>query len=71
MTFHQLRKNAGMKQSDIARELGITVAAVSAWEQGKNRPCLDNLTALEKMLGVPLADIVRVFTESRQDDAER
>lgn len=38
MGFLAARTNAGLSQGKVARELGITDAAVSMWENGKTRP---------------------------------
>lgn len=70
MYFRQLRKRAGVKQKDIAREFGISSSAVSSWEHGKSCPGADKLPKLEKMLGVSSSVILRAIDESKSDDEQ-
>ena len=46
-----LRTSAGMTQQEIADALGVTQAAVNAWEHDKARPRYDTLRALAAMFG--------------------
>ena len=58
MTFterlHQLRRQRGLSQEDLAGELGVTRQAVQKWESGASRPDMDNLVALARYFGVTL-----------------
>ena len=38
--------NAGLDQSDVARELNVNITTVSSWETGKTQPSLENFTRL-------------------------
>jgi transcriptional regulator with XRE-family HTH domain len=44
------RKKLGLSQGDIGRELGISLQAVSKWENGYNVPDIVNMIPLCKML---------------------
>jgi len=44
-------RDTGMSQSDLARELGVTRQAVSAWLRGKSKPGLGKLLALDDLSG--------------------
>lgn len=46
----QLREQAGMSQSDLAKRMNITRASVQSWECGENCPSTDNLISLAKIL---------------------
>lgn len=46
------RKEKGISQAVIARRIGISVAAVSNWETGKNELSGDSLIAVAAILGV-------------------
>jgi len=48
----ELREQKGLTQADIARELGVTPAAVSKWENGSSKPRVEVLFRLAKILGV-------------------
>lgn len=49
-----LRKKAGKQQKDVANAIGITAAALSAYEKGKKQPSLDYAIRLAKYYGVSL-----------------
>ena len=49
-----LRKKAGKQQKDVANAIGITAAALSAYEKGKKQPSLDYAIRLAKHYGVSL-----------------
>lgn len=49
-----LRKKAGKQQKDVAKAIGITAAALSAYEKGKKQPSLDYAIRLAKYYGVSL-----------------
>lgn len=66
MSFYQMRKNAGMTQTGIARELKISVGAVSHWETGKKYPSPAHLLRLEEILGVPAGDIIRAINAAAE-----
>jgi transcriptional regulator with XRE-family HTH domain len=42
--FIRIRKRMGLTQAQLARELGVSRAAVSRWESGKR--AIDNVLAL-------------------------
>lgn len=48
----QLRRDAGMLQSDLAEQLDVSKSAVSGWEVGRNQPCYDILIELSILFGV-------------------
>lgn len=49
-----LRKKAGKQQKDVAKAIGITAAALSAYEKGKKQPSLDYAIKLAKHYGISL-----------------
>lgn len=48
----ELREQKGLTQADVARELGVTPAAVSKWENGISKPRVEVLFRLAEILGV-------------------
>lgn len=57
----QLRRR-GMTQAELASEIGVTRAAVSAWVVGRAEPRLDKIRAIEDVLGLTSGSVV-----TRQD----
>lgn len=43
-----------VRAADLARELGITSQAVSAWVRGLSKPSPEQMARLEEMLGIPM-----------------
>lgn len=47
-----LRRQAGMSQADLARQLGCSASAVGMYEQGRREPPSDLLVQLARIFGV-------------------
>lgn len=47
--IRELRTKKRLSQKDLANQLGVTVAAVSKWENGKNIPDISNLKAIAEL----------------------
>ncbi len=56
--IRNLREAAGLSQEEFARLLGVGRTAVSMWESGRNKPRLDKIYKMSKILGVKPEDIV-------------
>jgi transcriptional regulator with XRE-family HTH domain len=48
----ELRLAAGLDQKGLAGQIGVSIRAVSHWEQGLREPGWSNVVALGKALGV-------------------
>jgi putative transcriptional regulator len=53
----QLRKQAGLRQEDLARELGVSRQTIIAIENDKYDPTLELAMKLAKRLGRPVEEI--------------
>jgi transcriptional regulator with XRE-family HTH domain len=49
-TARAIRETAGLSLSEVARELGVTPAAVSRWERGHRAPRGDTAVAYAALL---------------------
>lgn len=56
--IYQLRKEKNMTQQDLADQLGVSRQAVSRWEMGTAKPELESLTAMAKIFGLSLDELV-------------
>ena len=54
----ELRKQKGIKQEELAAELGVTAAAVSKWENGYTLPDILMLCALADYFGVSTDELL-------------
>lgn len=52
MTLKAARINAGLKQTDMAVELGVDRKTIGSWESGKSMPKADKVEAICLLLGV-------------------
>ena len=50
--IHQLRKDSGMSQEELAAQLTISRQAVSKWELGESMPDTENVVQISKLFGV-------------------
>lgn len=49
-----LRDAAGKKDSEVARDLGISSSCLCDWKAGRYTPKMDKISAIAKYFGVPL-----------------
>ena len=54
----ECRKNAGLTQSQLAEQLGITDKAVSKWETGRSMPDVSLFTPLCEILSISLNELI-------------
>lgn len=54
-----LRKERGMTQLDLARQLGVTDKAVSKWERDLSCPDVNSLPRLAETLGVTVDELMQ------------
>ena len=57
--LYELRKAAGLSQSQTARLLGLSDKAVSKWENGRAKPTTESLRKLSTLFGVPVEELLR------------
>lgn len=65
MELKAIRKNAGLRQEDVAKKLRVRVSAVSNWERGVNGIASKYIKPLTRLYGVTEAEI-REASESAQ-----
>ena len=53
--IRQLRDERNLKQTDLAKALGVDSNTVSKWELGTQNPSPENTAMLAEMFDVPLA----------------
>ena len=63
----KLRQHAGLSQSQLARFLHIAPASVAQYEIGKNRPSLERLVELARVLQVTTDELLGVRPLAKAD----
>lgn len=58
MSIANRRKQLGLSQADVARELGVDQSAVHLWETGKAKPSTKRLIPLALLLKCTVEDIL-------------
>ena len=61
----EARLAAGLKQTEVAREMGVSSAAVCHWEQGLSMPASGKLVQLSELLGTTVNELLK-GTEERK-----
>lgn len=54
----ELRRERGLTQDELAREVGVSRQAVSKWERGLMAPATVNLITLAQLYGIPVDELV-------------
>ena len=78
MEFHErlyeIRKNAGMTQSELAEKLDVSRQAISRWEMGTAKPEFENLIAISNIFDVSIDYLLKgsetASTATSQPDEE-
>ena len=55
----ELRKRAGLTQTELAERLSISQVAISQWESGLHYPRSDKIPALADALGCTIDELFR------------
>lgn len=65
MSFLSARNKTGYSQAKVAKDMGVSVAAVSMWENGKTLP---RASLLIKLAGLYCCTVEDLLTENPGDD---
>jgi transcriptional regulator with XRE-family HTH domain len=72
--LQELRKQKGITQEELAKELYVSRAAVSKWESGRGYPNIDSLRAIANFYSVSVDELLsgdEVLTVAEEDSKER
>ena len=65
----RLRKERGLTQEDLAKELNISYQAVSKWENGVSSPDISNIMQLARFFGVSIDMLFGMELTPQREDA--
>ena len=68
-TISALRKERGMTQLELARQMGVTDKAVSKWERNLSFPDVASLPKLAEVLGTSVDELLEVKTAAQEEPA--
>lgn len=58
--LRDVRKQAGMTQTDLANAVGVKQPVVSDWETGARTMSVKYITAIVRLTGCKLEDLIKV-----------
>ena len=59
--FKEILKEKHITQIQLAKQLGVTQAAVSLWIRGGDKPRLDKIYKIAKILDIPADKMIEIF----------
>ncbi len=63
-TLRDLRMKAGLGQKEVSRQIGVSIGAYSAYENGWKTPRLPKMVKLSQVLMVDVTKLVKIFLQS-------
>ena len=66
-TISALRKEKGLTQLELARQMGVTDKAVSKWERNLSFPDVASLPKLAEVLGTSVDELLEVKTAAQEE----
>lgn len=58
--IHEILKEKGLKQKDLANMLGKNESEISKWMRGTHNFTIDTISSIENVLGIPILQVVGV-----------
>lgn len=68
--LQQLRRRAGLSQSQLARAADVPIGSLRNWEHGRRTPLLDAAARIAKAIGVSLDELAGIG-QSEQAPAKK
>lgn len=66
LTLAKLRERANLTQMKLAVALGVSLTAVSDWENGKSEPRLKHVRLLIEVLGCTFEELCEAFDQVKR-----
>ena len=63
----EARTKRNFTQADLAEEVGVSVQAVSKWENGRNLPDIENLLRIAEVTNVPYSYLIDAGRDNEDD----
>lgn len=59
--FLKLLVENGLKQKELAKELGVTTQTIHFWIIGRNKPSLEHVLKMSKLMDMSIDEICDIF----------
>ena len=59
------RAAQGLSRGELARQVGVSTAAVAKWETGRSTPAVDTLARVAAVLGLGMTDLIAIPVSER------
>ena len=59
----KIRRDAGWRQTDLAKKISVTQSSISKYEMGERRLDILELRTICHVFGMPLIDFVKILEE--------
>lgn len=60
LRLKEILRDKGVRQSELARQLGVTAVTVNSWTTGRRLPTLETLDRIATLLSLPITDFFAV-----------
>ena len=67
MTLKAARVNAGLTQTEAAKQLGVTKNTLSNWELGRSFPTVPQIRLIEDLYAIPFAELEFTDTDASEE----
>ncbi len=64
LRLKKILSEQGVKQSDLAKKLGVSTVALSNWSTGKSLPSLETVARICRILDVKIDELVQIKIEN-------
>ena len=60
LRLKKILEERGVKQSELAKKLGVSTVSLSNWSTGKSQPSLETVVRICQILDVKLEELVQI-----------
>ncbi len=64
LRLKRILEERGIKQSQLAKKLGVSTVSLSNWSTGKSLPSLETVVRICQILDVKIDDLVQIKIEN-------
>lgn len=69
--IEKARKDKGLTQRQLAKELGVSNTAISKWENGNNLPDISMLEPLSEVLEIDILDLIKAQNNTHEENSKK